>query len=208
MNKQVNRSHYEFTNYLTKERWASIWHQLDLVLGLNPDRVLEIGPGPGVFKATAKSLGINVETLDIDPDLNPDHVASVFDMPFQNGAFDAVCAFQVLEHLPYEKSIKAFLEMARVAQKNIVLSLPDAKKRWPMSLYVPKYGIVRFSISRPRIRTEAHDFKGEHYWEINKQGYPLGKIKKDFAVDGWVLEETFQVHENSYHRFFVFSAAR
>lgn len=181
-----------------------MWHQLDVLLKLNPNRTLEVGPGPGVFKATANALGANIETLDIDPELNPDHVASVFDMPFEDGVFDVVCAFQVLEHLPYEKSLEAFREMSRVAGKAIIISLPDAKILWPISLYVPKVGVIKFSIPRPKFRAKKHSFDGEHYWEINKHGYPLEKITKEFTADEWVLKETFRVHENPYHRFFIF----
>jgi protein-L-isoaspartate O-methyltransferase len=79
MKKQVDKSHYEFGKYVPKPRWASMWHQLDEVIKLNPERVLEIGPGPGLFKALAGAMGIHVETLDLDPDLKPDHAASVLD---------------------------------------------------------------------------------------------------------------------------------
>jgi len=138
MQKQVNKSHYEFGKYVHKRRWASMWHQLDEVIKLNPERVLEVGPGPGLFKAMAGAMGVHVETLDLDPELEPDHVASVFEMPFEDGAFDIVCAFQMLEHLPFEQSLEAFREMVRVAQKAVVISLPDAATRWPVSFHVPQ----------------------------------------------------------------------
>jgi ubiquinone/menaquinone biosynthesis C-methylase UbiE len=118
MNKQVEKSHYDFEEYIDKNRWNSMWHQLDEVSNFKPDNILEVGPGPGVFKATANIVWEGkVKTLDIDPELNPDYVESVFDMPFDNNSFDVVCAFQMLEHLPYEKSLLAFKEMSRVAKK-------------------------------------------------------------------------------------------
>ena len=205
MQKQVDKSHYEFGKYINKRRWASMWHQLDEVIKLDPDRVLEIGPGPGVFKAVAGAFGVCVETLDLDPELQPDHVASVFAMPFANGAFDVVCAFQMLEHMPFEKSLDAFREMVRVAGKAVLISLPDASIRWPMTIYVPRFGEVKFSIPRPRFRMPVHEFDGEHYWEINKASYSLKRVTTDFVDAGSVrLTKTFRVHEFPYHRFFVF----
>lgn len=205
MKKQVDKSHYEFGRYVRKQRLASMWHQLDEVIKLNPARVLEVGPGPGLFKAMAGSLGIQVETLDIDHELQPDHVASVLDIPFEDGAFDVVCAFQMLEHLPFEQSLVAFREMTRVAKNAVVVSLPDAATRWPISIHVPKIGAVQFSIPTPRLRPRRHKFDGEHYWEINKAGYSLRQVTATLKEQARVsLVRTFRVHEDPYHRFFVF----
>ena len=206
MQKQVEKSHYEFGRYVHKPRWTSMWHQLDEVTKLNPNHVLEIGPGPGLFKATAKALGLHTETLDIDPELNPDHVASVFEMPFADSSYDVVCAFQVLEHLPWDDSKRAFREMARVAKVGLVISLPDAATRWPMSVHVPKIGKVDVLIPRPSFRPRVHKFDGEHYWEINKAGYPLSKVQEElFLFPGISLDKSYRVPENPYHRFFVLS---
>ena len=205
MPKQVDRSHYEFHPYVNKRRWASIWHQLDEVIKLKPRRVLEVGPGPGLFKAAAGALGVRIETLDIDPDLKPDHVASVFDMPFNDRQFDVVCAFQMLEHLPFADSQRAFREMVRVASAALVISLPDAATRWPISIHVPRIGTVQFSVPKPRLRPSAHQFDGEHYWEINKAHYPLWKVESGLSSDSSVvLRRTYRVPENPYHRFFVY----
>jgi SAM-dependent methyltransferase len=209
MHKQVDKSHYKFVKYFSKSRWDSIWNQLYEVINLNPERVLEIGPGPGLFKAAATALAVSVETLDIDPELQPDHVASVFEMPFEDGNYDVVCAFQMLEHLPYEQSLLAFKEMCRVANTHVVISLPDASRGWPQTLTIPKIGRVSFFVPRLRLRLQEHKFDGEHYWEINKAGYALKKIITDLIRSGEVeLMKTFRTTENSYHRFFVFKVVR
>ena len=206
MQKQVDRSHYEFAKYLVKPRWASMWHQLDEVIALNPQRVLEIGPGPGLFKAMAATMRLHVETLDLDPELEPDHVASVFEMPFEDGAFDVVCAFQMLEHLPFEQSLAAFREMTRVARDAVVISLPDASICWPVHIHLPKLGPVRFLIPRPRLKAPVHEFDGEHYWEISKAGYSLKRVTSELLGAAEVqLAKTFRVHEHASHRFFVFN---
>lgn len=204
MQKQVDKTHYDFDKYVTKNRWASMWHQLDEVKKLEPTNVLEIGPGPGLFKAMSTAIGIHVETLDLDAELKPDHVASVFKMPFENFAFDVVCAFQMLEHLPFENSLEAFSEMNRVAKRGLVISLPDAAMCWPMALYIPKIGQKWLHIPKPTWGMRKHQFDGEHYWEINKAGYPLRYIIEEFKkLTKKKLKYTYRVNENPYHRFFI-----
>ena len=204
MEKQVDKSHYQFSSYIHKKRWLSMWHQLDEVLSLNPRTVLEIGPGPGLFKVLAVSLGVVVETLDIDPELTPDHVASATNLPFDDNSYDCVCAFQMLEHLPYEQSLQSFSEMVRVAKNHIVISLPDAKTLWPYSLHIPIIGTVMFHITKPRLRPRTHKFHGQHHWEINKKGYHLQKIIDDFTRHNVKMLKTYRVKMYPYHRFFVF----
>jgi hypothetical protein len=203
--KQVNKDHYHFSRYVSKTRWASMWHQLDEVLRADPERVLEIGPGPGVLKAVAGLFGVKVETLDIDPELSPDHLASAEHMPFDANCFDVVCAFQVLEHVPYEQSLAIFAEMSRVTKRYIILSLPDSMPAAFYSLHVPRSGQVSFLMPRPWLGGKDHVFDGEHYWELNKLGHSLEKVKADLKAAGDVaLERTYQVKEFSYHRFLVF----
>jgi len=200
--KQVDRSHYGF-KYLDKKRWASIWSQLDEVIKLDPESVLEIGPGPGVFKAVAKIYGVSVKTLDIADDLGADYVGLANQLPFKDKSFDVVCAFQMLEHLPYEEALVAFAEMVRVSKSNVLISLPDAREVWRYLCRIPKIGEVEFFMPKPFSPPKEHVFDGEHYWEINKRGYSLEKILNDFGNIG-VLTKTFRVKENSYHRFLIF----
>lgn len=200
---QVERKHYAFSRYMSKARWSSIWHQLDEIQMLAPEIVLEIGPGPGLFKTLAATFGITVETLDIDPALNPDHVGSATAMPFADAAYDVVCAFQMLEHLPYEESLRAFAEMVRVSRRHVVISLPDARIVWRYEIHIPKVGPRVFFLPRPQLNSPVHEFDGQHYWEINKRGYRLARIVADFTkLIG--LTRTYRSPEYPFHRFFVF----
>ena len=201
--KQVEKSHYEFQRYVSKARWNSMWCQLDEVIRLKPQRVLEIGPGPGVFKQMATHFGVNVETLDLDPELKPDHVGSATALPFADNSIDVVCAFQMLEHLPYELALSAFAEMARVSGRHIVISLPDAKPVWRYLGYIPKWGVFEWLMPRPFSQARVHKFDGEHHWEINKRDFKLAKVSRDFGRIA-TLRKTWRVPENPYHRFFVF----
>ena len=208
LKKQVQKGHYRFAKYVSKQRWASIWHQLDEVLREEPKTVLEIGPGPGLFKAVASLFGVKVDTLDIDPDLFPDYLASAEQMPFEAKSYDVVCAFQMLEHVAYDTSLVIFAEMSRVAIKHIVISLPDARPSWSYSVYVPMKGQLNFLIPKFWIGPREHIFDGEHYWELNKQGYTLDKVDSDLQAVGNVsLIRTYRVQEFPYHRFFVYRRA-
>jgi 2-polyprenyl-3-methyl-5-hydroxy-6-metoxy-1,4-benzoquinol methylase len=205
--KQVERAHYAFRRYMDKRRWASIWHQLDEVIALAPADVLEIGPGAGLFKQAAAVYGVDVQTLDPDPELRPDHVGSATALPFADGRYDVVCAFQVLEHLPYERALAAFAEMVRVARRHVVISLPDARTAWPFAFHVPRWGVVRGLVPKPAFGLAEHRFDGEHHWEINKRGYALAKVVRDLSAR-CRLAKTYRVHELPNHRFFVFDCAR
>lgn len=205
MKKQVNKSHYEFTNYMSKERWLSLWHQLHEVLSLSPESVLEIGPGPGLFKLLSLQFGLKVETLDVDPELLPDYIARADNMPFINNQFDVVCAFQMLEHLPFNESLIVFNEMVRVSKRYIVISLPDVQKLWPYSFYIPKIGSISFKIKKPGFKPSDHEFDGQHYWELNKKGFSVEYVISEFIKNKKIkLKNNFRVDENPYHHFFIF----
>jgi predicted SAM-dependent methyltransferase len=205
-NRQVDPAHYRFSSYVDKKRWSSLWHQLDEVLSLGPNSVLEIGPGPGLFKALASTMGVKVETLDLDSELRPDHVASATAIPLASASYDVVCAFQTLEHLPFAESLSAFSEMVRVSRGMVVVSLPDARRVWRLTLHIPKRGPRHLLIPKPRLKPEQHKFDGEHYWEISKEGYELSKVISRFeSAANAKLVKTFRVIEYPYHRFLVFA---
>lgn len=203
MEKQVDKALREFRFYMSKYRWLSLWHQLDEVFALNPSTILEVGPWRGVFKVLAAHFGVTVETLDINPEFNPDCVGSAKEIPFKDNSFGCVCAFQMLEHMSYEKSLEAFGEMIRVAKNHVVISLPDAKSLLTYSLYIPIAGQKIIHLPAPQLRRKQKKLDG-HYWEINKKGFPLQKIIHDFTRQNAKMMKTYRVSEFPYHRYFVF----
>ena len=200
---QVAKEHYSFGNYMSKGRWVSIWHQLDEVLRLRPRAVLEIGVGTGLFNTAARQLGITVESIDIDPELRPDYVGSVLALPFLDQSYDVVVCFQVLEHLPFDRFGAAMSEIARVSSRHVVLSLPDAESVWRYAFHIPLLGERNVFFRRPRLTAPRHEFDGQHFWEINKAGYPLGRVLAVFDEQSLKLQKTFRVAEYLNHRFFV-----
>lgn len=207
--KQVDKSHYNFSSYMDKRRWTSLWHQLNEVIAQKPDSILEIGVGSGIFKNAAITFGLKVKTLDIDPELRPDYLASATDIPLPDYSVDVACAFQVLEHLPFDESMRALRELCRISRKSVIISLPDVETSWASTLTIPKFGTLRFVLPRPWFKLQPHKFDGEHHWEISKLGYDRKQVIFEIskAAPGFSLR-TYRVHENQYHRFFILERLR
>lgn len=202
-NKQVSKLHYSFSSYYTKSRWCSIWHQINEVLRFEPKSVLEVGGGLGLFKNAMACFDVPVTIVDIADDLEPDIVASVTDLPLGDKAFDVACAFQVLEHLPFEMFIPALKELGRVARKAIIISLPDAKPVYSSQLVVPFFGRKQLWLNRPFPGHRPLPVGGQHFWEINRVGYDKNKILRLIKDSGYVVQSQFRVPENPYHCFFT-----
>ncbi len=120
--KVPGRSHYSL-QYLRGGRVFSFAHQIDSVLAFEPRSVLEVGVGSGVVTAALRAAGIQVTTLDIQPELKPDLVGSVTDVPAPPDSFDVVLCCQVLEHLLFNQLSDALVELSRVSRQAVILIL-------------------------------------------------------------------------------------
>ena len=200
--KQVNKDVYENGKYEHSGRWASYYYQIKNIIKTNPRNILEIGPGSGVTSWFLKSQGFSVTTMDIAEDLNPDVVGDITEMPFKENQFDTISCCEVLEHLPFEESIKALKEIKRVSKKFAVISIPDHRRvLFSLNIKLPfleeRYFILRF----PSFK--VHKFNGLHYWEIGHIGYPLSKVRKTIKDIGFLIEEDFTIPENPMVHFFI-----
>lgn len=202
-NPQVAGDHYDFDAYVDLKRWSSYWYQVKEVTAVATDPVLEIGTGNGLLKSVLTGLGRRVATVDIDASLGPDFVGSVLDLPFSDGEYPVVAAFQILEHLPFDRFEDALRELKRVSRCHVLISLPDAWPRWNYAFYLPKFGEVQVSVPRPRLRAQEHRFDGQHYWEISKRGFDLGTILQSFRSARLDVIRRYRIPENPYHHFFV-----
>ena len=195
--------------YLSHVRWLSYVTQLDAIKDVNPQRVAEIGIGPGVVGPMVKSTYPSCQyvTVDNDPALSPDVCASVTGLPFSDKSFDAVFCCQVLEHLPYKLFVPSVVELRRVVSRRVVISLPDDS----LFFFLRAQGLRRIlpslwkGISFPRPFPALQDFEshGQHYWEIGKKGYPIKRILDDICRTGLIVKDHFRVVYRPYWHFFV-----
>ena len=108
----------------------------EAVTEVAPRSVLDAGCGEGtVTERIARRLpDASVVGLDVgDPDLVAQwseraggnltfHAGSAYSLPYPDGAFELVCALEVLEHL--ERPAEGLDELARVSSRALVLSVP------------------------------------------------------------------------------------
>ncbi len=162
MKQQVLKEAYNFKKYCGLDRWSSYYYQIDEVLKLEPKKVLEIGVGDKVLASYLKNnTDIEYSSLDIAEDLVPDVIGSVENIPFQNNSFDVVCAFEVLEHLPFDKFEKALSELQRVSKKDILISLPHFGPMLKFSFKIPFIKEIKIALKIPY--HSKHKFNGQHY---------------------------------------------
>lgn len=198
--KQVNKDAYDFTRYVGTDRWASYYYQLAEIFACAPASVLEVGVGDGVVGERLRHAGVAYTSVDIASDVHPDIVAPVTAIPVPDASHDVVCAFEILEHLPFDQFDAALRELARVSNGHVLLSLPHFGPSVRIELKVP--GIPRLRAAWKVPVPKQHVFNGQHYWEIGKRGFPVRRIRRALAQH-FVIRKEFVPFENQYHHFFV-----
>lgn len=205
MNKQVDKVHYSFARYAHSDRFASYFYQLREIHAINPSSVLEVGVGDGVVGNYLRdNTGIKYTSIDIAQDVNPDVIGSVLDLPFEDGQFDVVCAFEVLEHIPFESFEKAIAEMSRVARSRVLVSVPHFGPPVKFLLKVPFLPEIRFAFKIPFFTQIV--WNGQHHWEIGKkkgsEKFTRARVIEAMSRHGKVVAD-YVPFENQYHHFFI-----
>lgn len=200
---QVPKEHY-YKDYDDLTRFVSYFYQTDSVIKTNPKTILEVGVGTKTVSNYLKQFGFDVTTCDFDENLNPDKVADIRRLPFENNKFDVVIACEILEHIPFEDVSIALSELERVSKRDVIISIQYSSFFIEIvhTISIPFfYKQSRFVLSIPFF---THKFKktNEHYWEMGCKDYSKKKIKI-ILKNYFKIKKEFQPILIPYHYFFI-----
>lgn len=203
--------------YLSLERMASYYYQMDLTLdalesvGGDSLRILEVGGSNNILTSCLSSyFAANGQTheivsLDLDPSASPDIVGDVREIPLGEGSVDVAVCCEVLEHLPFEDVARALRELKRVTHGFVILTIPHA------SLYLSL--VARASRRQMRslllnllepsfIGFKRGRLEWSHHWEIGYRGYPVSRLTSLMSDEGFRVERDFRNPLFPTHHFF------
>lgn len=186
-------------DYLNFNLWIDFYYQYEYIKRSGANTVLEIGKGTGILETILENFGYIVTTADIDESTKPDLLSDIRELKFEASSYDAVCGFEVLEHVPFGDFSKALCEMSRVSRKYVIISLPYASVYFSaafmpvQALILEKFyrffGINLFSplkinISIPLFFLGKKLMHKEHYWEMGRKGYSVKTVENVIKNSG------------------------
>ncbi len=200
--KQIDSGHYDYARYMHMSRWSCYYIQVKKTLALKPQSVLEIGPGDGLFGWYMQKNGVDYTSADHADDISSNVKVNLgFEkLPFEDDSFDVVCAFQVLEHIPFDKVPFALSEISRVTKKYAYFDIPQYGKHIQFLLKIPL--LKRLSYHAVLPWPVKHEFDGFHYWEVGKKDYSRSIVRSKIQSYFSIVEE-FTILENPKERFYL-----
>lgn len=164
---KLSKESYFSEKYFGMEQLSSLIHQIHDISKLSPNSLIEIGLGNGFTSSFLKRSGVDVTTVDINKNLEPDICAPICDLDkhLDDGTkYDLAVCCEVLEHIPFDE-FEENIKMLRKYSNMLYLTLPNYKPSYGISGFIrlPKFrklfGIF-IDIPKKKVLDKAH------FWEI------------------------------------------
>ena len=209
---KLPKTHYYSSEYLKRERLYSYVEQIELVKRYTKsrDKILEIGKGNGfLYRFLKEYLKIEVECVDINPELTPDIVDNIISpKKLIENSFDIVTCYEVVEHMHFEDSVRSIQNICKVGRKYCLVSVPDM--RYFINLNGTVFGSLPVSfgkmLSTGRLRNKSKTFGKDHYWEIgitvNNQKYDPHFVRNNLFQELNVISD-YRCNLVPWHHYYV-----
>jgi SAM-dependent methyltransferase len=117
-------------------------HLAELVLRSGAQTILDAGAGNGIVANRLLELGVDIVALDhsdvaMTGVRTRTVVGDIAMMPFEDNSFDLVLASEVLEHLPVDVFDAARSELARVASRAVIVTVPNRESLYAAGVTCP-----------------------------------------------------------------------
>lgn len=201
----LEKAVYYSDGYFKRAQLRSLSEQIALVYESGAKRLLEVGLGNGFVSSFLKRSGMSVTTMDVNPNLEPDIVASVANLNqyFDSKEFDCLLCCEVLEHLPFDQFEGIVCEMARVTSRHLIISLPLTTRQVLKCGFSFKFLKFKERFLGFRIRLPKRKIYAGHHWELGSSDYcSLGNVVS--LLREHFPKVTHQMGERDYyHMFFI-----
>jgi hypothetical protein len=181
--QDLGSNHYSPAIYDERLRWAAYWYQLEAIRRSQAQSILEIGPGSGTVSLYVKhQMKLHVTTFDYDARSGADIIGDIREISqhVPNNSYDAVLAFQVLEHIPFEDVFSTLAQIAGITRRHLLVSVPHYGRSLQLRIDLGK-SFPEAYISRKITLPRTWKYNGMHYWEIGARQYPLSRVLNTFS---------------------------
>jgi len=195
-----------YEEYWSREdRWGS--HSFDdadeicaqILSTCGAGRTLDVGCGMGLLVRTLLRRGVDAHGVDIAKApveeanrLAPGRfsVASILDLPFEDGAFATVVSTDVLEHIAEEDVERAIAELARVCSGSCfvrIATTPDRDRRWHLTIRDRQWWLQRFLDAGFRRHPLAH--RVVDFDRLDSEGWQTTLVLERCPAHGAVADD-------------------
>jgi len=219
-NSQFSIDWEDYLRAIDLSSWYRYYFIVKEVINLEPENILEIGPGNEVVKNCLKKFVKDYKTMDINSKLKPDILSDLREFkPELKEKFDCIICAEVLEHMPFDDFERNLTNIYNYLIKGgkAIITIPHRKAR--LMIITPISYQKPFLIDLPRwIKSSPKSFYQQvikkriwidphHCLEIGdgrikrkdienvfrKVGFEIEKFAKLLHVDFWILRKEFYV---------------
>lgn len=198
----IPASYYRSRAYSSYSTLFSLIEQSRWVMLNDIRELLYVGVGNGFVPAYLRSQGVEVSTVDINPDLKPDYICDVTELAegLNGKRFEAVMACEVFEHLPFS-SFGVCLRQLSVVAERVLITLPVYRRfafRFSGALrFGRRERAVGVSLSLPK-----KILPPGHMWEIGSDAENSLQRVRSMMHDVFDSVSDYRMNLNPYHHVF------